>query len=178
MSFKDNFDKGGGGGDKGDLDYDENAFYYFGVSLLLIFLTPATYYLIIKPIFFSDFAYSSRAKNCQCVICKERYNKRASAYRWAWFDKWFVINFFWISALWYVCYVCFDVIKDLEPLKSFVPHEILGVEIDATKAQVKKAYRRLSRDKHPDKNPDNPEAVNEFIQITKAYTVSLFLTNF
>jgi translocation protein SEC63 len=77
----------------------------------------------------------------------------------------------WITFLWYICYVCFDVIKDLEPLKSFVPNEILGVEMDATKAQVKKAYRRLSRDKHPDKNPDNPEAVNEFIQITKAYTI-------
>jgi len=38
---------------------------------------------------------------------------------------------------------------------------------------VKKAYRKLSREKHPDKNPDNPEAVNEFIQITKAYTVSI-----
>merc|ERR1711970_1586948 len=25
--------------------------------------------------------------------------------------------------------------------------------------------------KHPDKNPDNPQAVNEFIQITKAYTI-------
>ena len=31
---------------------------------------------------------------------------------------------------------------------------------------------RILREKHPDKNPDNPEAVNEFIQITKAYTVS------
>jgi translocation protein SEC63 len=29
----------------------------------------------------------------------------------------------------------------------------------------------LSREKHPDKNPDNPAAVNDFIQITKAYTV-------
>jgi len=63
------------------------------------------------------------------------------------------------------------VVKDLEPLKNFVPHELLGVEQDATKAQIKKAYRKLSREKHPDKNPDNPEAVNEFIQITKAYTI-------
>jgi curved DNA-binding protein CbpA len=39
----------------------------------------------------------------------------------------------------------------------------LGVEENATKAQVKKAYRKLSREKHPDKNPDNPQAVNEFI---------------
>lgn len=36
---------------------------------------------------------------------------------------------------------------------------------------MKKAYRQLSREKHPDKNPDNPEAVNEFITITKAYTI-------
>jgi translocation protein SEC63 len=62
-------------------------------------------------------------------------------------------------------------VKDLEPLKTFIPHELLGVEQDATKAQIKKAYRKLSREKHPDKNPDNPQAVNEFIQITKAYTI-------
>lgn len=59
----------------------------------------------------------------------------------------------------------------MEPLKTFIPHEILGVAADATPGAVKKAYRKLSREKHPDKNPDNPEAVNEFIQITKAYTI-------
>lgn len=42
-------------------------------------------------------------------------------------------------------------------------------------ATVKKAYRKLSREKHPDKNPGNPAAVTEFIEITKAYTVSLVL---
>jgi translocation protein SEC63 len=67
--------------------------------------------------------------------------------------------------------VCYDIVKDVEPLKTFIPHEILGVETDATPGAVKKAYRKLSREKHPDKNPDNPEAVNEFIQITKAYTI-------
>ena len=36
---------------------------------------------------------------------------------------------------------------------------------------MKKAYRKISREKHPDKNPDNPDAVEEFIQITKAYTI-------
>lgn len=35
---------------------------------------------------------------------------------------------------------------------------------------IKKAYRNLSLLKHPDKNPDDPLAVTEFIQITKAYT--------
>jgi DnaJ-class molecular chaperone len=67
-------------------------------------------------------------------------------------------------------------------MKTFVPHEILGVDIDAPTSKVKKAYRKLSREKHPDKNPDDPNAVTEFIAITKAYTVSskhfLCLTQF
>lgn len=54
-------------------------------------------------------------------------------------------------------------VKDIEPLKTFIPNELLGVAEDASIADVKKAYRKLSRLKHPDKNPDNPEAVNEFI---------------
>ena len=76
-----------------------------------------------------------------------------------------------LGVLWYWLFECFMVVKDIEPLKTFIPHELLGVEQDATKAQIKKAYRKLSREKHPDKNPDNPQAVNEFIQITKAYTI-------
>ena len=60
----------------------------------------------------------------------------------------------------------------MQVLEEFVPHEILGVDATAELSVIKRAYRRLSREKHPDKNPDNPKAVNEFIQITKAYTVS------
>lgn len=87
-------------------------------------------------------------------------------------NKWFFLRFTFVAIGWLMCYQCFDAVKDIEPLKNFIPHEILGVAPDATVPQVKKAYRKLSREKHPDKNPDNPEAVNEFIQITKAYTVS------
>lgn len=82
-----------------------------------------------------------------------------------------MIKFTLLAIMWYCAYQCFETVKDIEPLKTFVPNEILGVAPDATVAQVKKAYRKLSREKHPDKNPDNPEAVNEFIQITKAYTI-------
>lgn len=56
-------------------------------------------------------------------------------------------------------------------MKTFIPHEILGVDTDAPLSKVKKAYRKLSREKHPDKNPDDPNAVTEFIAITKAYTI-------
>jgi len=56
-------------------------------------------------------------------------------------------------------------------LKGFVPFEILNVSSSATKSEIKKAYRKLSRLLHPDKNPGNPKAVNDFMQATKAYTI-------
>jgi DnaJ-class molecular chaperone len=68
-----------------------------------------------------------------------------------------------VAFLWYLSYQCCDIVKDIKPLKTFITNEILGVDAEATVAQVKKADRQLSREKHPDKNPDNPEAVNEFI---------------
>jgi len=37
--FKENFERG----EKESLDYDDSAFYYFGMSMLLIVLIPATY---------------------------------------------------------------------------------------------------------------------------------------
>lgn len=92
-------------------------------------------------------------------------------YRLSWATRWFVLRVLILALGWYLCYNCFDIVKDIEPLKTFIPNEILGVAADATPGAVKKAYRKLSREKHPDKNPDNPEAVNEFIQITKAYTI-------
>lgn len=88
---------------------------------------------------------------------------RCVKYRFAWVNLSFIYKLVFILFLWFLTYKCFDIIKDVEPLKTFIPNEILGVEPLATVAEVKKAYRKLSREKHPDKNPDNPEAVNEFI---------------
>ena len=50
-------------------------------------------------------------------------------------------------------------------------YEILGVSKSASESEIKKAYRKKAIKYHPDKNPDNPEAVNEFILINKAYTI-------
>lgn len=55
-------------------------------------------------------------------------------------------------------------------MKTFDPFQILDVDPSADTATIKRAYRKLSLLKHPDKNPDDPLAVTEFIQITKAYS--------
>ncbi|GLB43009.1 putative dnaJ-domain-containing protein [Lyophyllum shimeji] len=48
-------------------------------------------------------------------------------------------------------------------------YDILGVPIDATTDDVKKAYRRLAIKHHPDKNPDDPHAEERFKEIAIAY---------
>src|SRR3954465_7204438 len=47
----------------------------------------------------------------------------------------------------------------------------LGVPKDASAADIKKAYRKLARDLHPDKNPDNKAAEDKFKAVSEAYDV-------
>lgn len=50
-------------------------------------------------------------------------------------------------------------------------YKILGVSRDAGQDEIKKAFRRLARQYHPDVNPDNPDAEAKFKQINEAYEV-------
>ncbi len=50
-------------------------------------------------------------------------------------------------------------------------YEVLGVSRTATEAELKKAYRTLAMQYHPDKNPDNKEAEDNFKEAAEAYEV-------
>lgn len=49
------------------------------------------------------------------------------------------------------------------------PYKVLGISPDATKEEIKKAYRQKAKQYHPDLNPNNPEAEKKMNEVNEAY---------
>lgn len=48
-------------------------------------------------------------------------------------------------------------------------YQKLGLKRGASEAEIKKAYRSLAKQLHPDRNADNPKAAERFAEVTRAY---------
>src|SRR3954468_7012658 len=51
------------------------------------------------------------------------------------------------------------------------PYEVLGVKRDASADEIRKAYRKLAKEFHPDLNPGKPAAEARFKTVTGAYDI-------
>ncbi|ELW68603.1 DnaJ like protein subfamily C member 16 [Tupaia chinensis] len=74
-----------------------------------------------------------------------------------------------LSVSWQFLIVLVLILQILSAL-DFDPYRVLGVSRTASQADIKKAYKKLAREWHPDKNKD-PGAEDKFIQISKAYEI-------
>ncbi|KAK9724681.1 hypothetical protein RND81_05G091900 [Saponaria officinalis] len=110
----------------------------------------------------------SKSLHCQCAVCT-----RSGKYHKSLFKR--ISNFSTCSnltlvLLWVIMGFLVYYIKNMSrELEVFEPFSILGLQPGASDTEIKKAYRRLSVQYHPDKNPD-PEANQYFVDfISKAY---------
>ena len=49
------------------------------------------------------------------------------------------------------------------------PYKVLGITRDASKEEIKKAYRKKAKEYHPDLHPDDPKAAEKMNEVNEAY---------
>ncbi|OEL30143.1 DnaJ protein ERDJ2A [Dichanthelium oligosanthes] len=140
-------------------------------SLFLIFiLTMIALPLVPYTIMRLCRAASEKAKtiHCRCSGCHRSGKYRKSIYKRI--SNFSTCSNLTIVLLWIVMIFLVYYIKHLSrEVQVFEPFSILGLESGASESEIKKSYRRLSIQYHPDKNPD-PEAHKYFVEyISKAY---------
>ncbi|GJN11849.1 hypothetical protein PR202_ga30079 [Eleusine coracana subsp. coracana] len=115
-------------------------------------------------------AASEKAKtiHCRCSGCHRSGKYRKSIYKRI--SNFSTCSNLTILLLWIVMIFLVYYIKHVSrEVQVFEPYSILGLEPGASESDIKKSYRRLSIQYHPDKNPD-PEAHTFFVEyISKAY---------
>ncbi|KAI4377935.1 hypothetical protein MLD38_015488 [Melastoma candidum] len=138
----------------------------FPIFILTIMAIPLVPYTLVK----LSRAASKKSKclHCQCTECLQSGKYRKSIFkRISNFSTWSNLT---LVLLWVIMIVLVYYIKNMSgEIQVFEPFNILGLEPGASDSEIKKAYRRLSIQYHPDKNPD-PEAHKYFVEfISKAY---------
>ncbi|KAM2975955.1 hypothetical protein FF1_002055 [Malus domestica] len=138
----------------------------FPIFILTIMALPLVPYTITK--LCRAASKKTKSIHCQCSECARSGKYRKSIFkRISNFSTWSNLT---LILLWVIMIVLVYYIKNMSrKIQVFEPFSILGLEPGASDSEIKKAYRRLSIQYHPDKNPD-PEAHNYFVEfISKAY---------
>ncbi|KAF9591516.1 hypothetical protein IFM89_004570 [Coptis chinensis] len=138
----------------------------FPIFVLTIMALPLVPYTLLN--FYRAVFRKTKSIHCQCSVCS-----CSGKYRKSIFKR--ISNFSTCSnmtlvLLWVIMGVLVYYVKHIsQEEQPFEPFKILGLEPGASDPEIKKAYRRLSIQYHPDKNPD-PEANKFFVDfISKAY---------
>ncbi|XP_060656068.1 translocation protein SEC63 homolog [Drosophila nasuta] len=144
--------------------YDESGgtFYYFVLSFLALVLIPTTIYYWPRK---KKEDPSKRKEECQCPDCVKKNFILANAepYRLL---KSVAIKVTIVLGWALLLFLTYRVSQFDYEMASFDPFEILNVPPTATQAEIKKAYYRLSKVLHPDKETGDEKS---FMMLSKAY---------
>ena len=154
------------------LEYDNSAFYYFGISMCVLYLIPSCYFSLKRILFgcfFTDHLLDQHDVRCEKELEKIR-KLQAEKTKWSnIFTIPFLFNLVLTCVILYAFATMLYLVKDDGHIKSFDPFEILGISSGSTEKEIKKAYRKQSLMYHPDKNPGDSVAEGKFMMIAKAH---------
>lgn len=138
----------------------------FPIFILTIMALPLVPYTILQ--LCRAFSKKTKTIHCECSECSHSGKYRKSIFKRI--SNFSTCSNLTLVLLWVVMIVLVYYIKNMSrEIQIFEPFSILGLEPGASDSEIKKAYRRLSIQYHPDKNPD-PEAHKYFVEfISKAY---------
>jgi translocation protein SEC63 len=152
------------------LEYDNSAFYYFAITLIVIYLIPGTWY-VVKELYLAflgggevgaqartkdEKAKADRIKDATTGIARLKTTS-------------FMTNLACVVVAWTVFLYLMSLVHGDGEVNTFDPYQILGIEQGILSGEIKKAYRKLSLKFHPDKNPGDKAAEEMFMKIAKAY---------
>ena len=146
----------------------DNSYFTFLAGILLLFVI---YFAItiFKKIFYKvPFSDEKKYINCHCSKCKERYEILKLKIK----SKNINIFFFFNIVNFLIClYLFIECCKQVQKNDKtrFDPFEILQISEGAPISEIKKSYKKLSLKYHPDKNQNDKDAKDKFININKAY---------
>mmetsp|Transcript_8432 Transcript_8432/g.26266 ORF Transcript_8432/g.26266 Transcript_8432/m.26266 type:complete len:628 (-) Transcript_8432:286-2169(-) len=151
------------------LEYDDSAFYYFMLTMLVFYVVPATWWAVryVARAFLAGRS-SERARTAieqQKLKALEEETAPVKVLSSFYFiGNLALLSVGWMATLYLGYLVAFD-----GELMRFDPFAILRIDETADEKVIRKAYRRLSLIYHPDKNPNNQTAEEMFIKVTEAY---------
>jgi translocation protein SEC63 len=152
------------------LEYDNSAFYYFAITLLVIYIIPGTYYAVSEFVmaFIGSGDVGSKARTKTEAEKADKLKKKTTGFARL-NTTTYMVNLSVLIVAWAVFLYLLALVSQDGEVNTFDPYTILGVQQEAAVGEIKKAYRKLSLKYHPDKNIGDKVAEEMFMRIAKAY---------